>query len=191
MKSFFDETISLLLETHPLDRVPRAGYLLRGVTEPESVAAHSFSLALLVMLVTDQYPEEYNKEKALTLALIHDIPECITMDIPMPAGNDIFKKEKTKAELEITQDIFGGTAFHQGKHYSALYQDLLEAGSPEARLVRGLDKVQMMCKVLAYEKENRGNLEEFWEYKDNFNNYGCPQTEELFNALFKKAGRTQ
>jgi len=183
MSSFFTETIDLLLKTHNMDRIPRSGYLLRGVTEPESVAAHSFALALLTMLVADRYPEEYDKEKAVSLALIHDISECVTMDIPMPAGSREFKEEKARTELNILEKLM------KNPEYTSLYRDFLELKSAEGRLVRGLDKVQMMCKVLAYEKENRGSLEEFWEYTDNFNSYGCPQVEALFRELFKKAGR--
>lgn len=43
--SFPATAIRLLMDLHPLDRVPRAGFLLRGVAEPESVAAHSHALA--------------------------------------------------------------------------------------------------------------------------------------------------
>ena len=37
MTRFVEQVIDLFETVHPLDRVPRAGYVLRGVPEPESV----------------------------------------------------------------------------------------------------------------------------------------------------------
>ena len=43
--SFAHRVLRLFDTVHPLDRIPRAGYVLRGVPEPESVAAHRERLA--------------------------------------------------------------------------------------------------------------------------------------------------
>lgn len=180
-----DAIIDLLTSIHPLDRVPRAGYLLRGVTEPESVAAHSFSVVLLVMLYTDAYPELFDKERALSMAVIHDLSESETMDIPMPAGDAAFKREKSMTEQRVIERLF--TNFGAG--YGRLHRDLLERGTPEARLVRALDKAQMMVKVLCYEAEGRGRLEEFWRNPGNFDDGGFSFIRELYEAVSAAAGR--
>lgn len=43
----------------------------------ESVADHSWRLALLVLLVSDRLSKKINLEKALKMAIIHDIAEII------------------------------------------------------------------------------------------------------------------
>ena len=177
--------IDFFTDIHPFDRIPRAGYLLRGVADPESVAAHSYFLCLMVMIFADAYPDRYNKEKALSMALIHDLPETDTMDIPMIAGDAEFRKAKQKAEeniLHLLMDGFGGK-------YSKIFKEYNSAVSPEARLVKGLDKTQMMLKIYLYEKENRGNLEEFWHNPDNFRDYGIEEVKDLFEAIAGAAGR--
>ena len=97
--------IRLLEEIHPLDRIPRAGYVLRGVPEPESVAAHSHFVALLTLLVCDAYPGQFDRDKALTMAIMHDLAEARLMDIPMPAGDAYLKEAKREAEQAIFEGL--------------------------------------------------------------------------------------
>ena len=183
--TFGDSVIKLLLALHSFDRIPRAGFLLRGVTEPESLAAHSHALALLVCLVAPKCSPPVNVLDAARMALIHDLPEAMTMDIPMPVGGAAFRKAKTEEEIAIFGGIFNG----QDGEWKDLFLKFQEGSCPEAALVRGLDKVQMMIKVLGYEREGRGRLEEFWQHKENFRDYGIPVVKELFDDIFRTAGR--
>jgi 5'-deoxynucleotidase YfbR-like HD superfamily hydrolase len=66
MGNFEQRVISLFEQIHPLDRIARAGYVLRGVCEPESVAAHSHFVALMTLLFVDRYPDQFDRERALT-----------------------------------------------------------------------------------------------------------------------------
>lgn len=47
----------------------------------ESVAEHSWRLALMAMLVGDEFPE-MDMDKVIKMCLIHDMGEAITGDIP-------------------------------------------------------------------------------------------------------------
>jgi putative hydrolase of HD superfamily len=184
IKSFSGSVIELFRKLHPLDRVPRAGFLLRGVCEPESVAAHSHFLALLVMLTTDQHPETYDRYRAVAMALMHDLSEAVTMDIPMPAGDRYFREAKTDAEQGVIESLF--EEFPAA--YAELHRELIEGKTAEARLVRAMDKAQMMIKVLCYQAEGRGNLEEFWRNERNFEDYGIPEAASLFREIRRRAG---
>lgn len=174
-----DAVIKLLLALHPFDRVPRAGYLLRGVAEPESVASHSYSLALLVLLVADAFEPELDALKAVRMALIHDVPESQTMDIPLTVDNPAFRRAKVDTETEIFKTLFAD----QDPSWTRLFEDFQNGTSREARLVKGLDKVQMMIKVLGYQREGRGRLEEFWTNPENFKDYGIPVLSRLFDTI--------
>ncbi len=183
--SFGESLIGLFLDLHALDRVPRAGYLIRGVTEPESVAAHSHALALMACLAAPRCSPPVNALDAARMALIHDLPEVQTMDIPLPVGGAAFRAAKTDEETGIFNAIFQG----QDAEWKDLFRRFQEGTCPEARLVKGLDKVQMMIKVMGYEREGRGRLGEFWTNPENFKDYGVPLVRELFDDIFRVAER--
>lgn len=184
---FCDRVIGLFEIIHPLDRVPRAGYLLRGVADPESVAAHSHFMALLALLFCEAYPGKFDKARVLSMALVHDLAEARLMDIAMPYADAYLADAKHLAEQAITDHLLdplpGGLA--------ALHAEFAAAETPEARLLRGVDKAQMMIKVVCYEREHRGHLEEFWTNPKNFNAFGVVEVDELFDAICARAGRTR
>ena len=185
--TFVERVITLFEAIHPLDRVPRAGYVLRGVTEPESVAAHSHFMSLLALLFCEAFPERFDKARVLSMALVHDLAEARLMDIPMPYADAYLDKAKTHAEQAITEHLFEGIP----GRLAELHQEFSDATTPEARLLRGVDKAQMMIKVLCYDRERRGCLEEFWSNPKNFRDYGIAEVGELFDAICARAGRTR
>ena len=185
MTPFEQRVIHLFDDIHPLDRIARAGYVVRGVAHPESIAAHSHFVSLLTLFFLDESPGQFDRDKALTMALIHDLSEAKLMDIPMPYADAYLKDAKDKAEQAIIEDLFAGFS----PKFAAYHQELLEASSPEARLVRGLDKAQLMLKVLFYERERSGYLEEFWTGAGNFRDYGIGSVSTLFDAICERAGR--
>jgi putative hydrolase of HD superfamily len=187
MPDFMRRLLDLFETIHPLDRVPRAGFLLRGVAEPESVSAHSHFVSLMALLVTDELPGEFDQVKVLAMALTHDLSESVTMDVPMPAADRHLREAKSVAEQAITEQMLNSF----GARYAAYHREFIEASSPEARLLRGLDKAQMMIKVLMYEREHRGRLEEFWINPRNFEDFGVECVSQLFDAICAEAGRAR
>jgi putative hydrolase of HD superfamily len=185
--AFCSRVLALFETIHPLDRVGRAGYILRGVAEPESVSAHSHFVALLTLLFCDEFPGELDSTKALAMALIHDLPESKLMDIPMPACDAHLGAAKEEAEQAIMEELLDGFA----TKYGAWHRELLDAQSPEAKLVRGLDKAQMMIKVWMYEREGRGRTAEFWQNPRNFQDYGYAPVSRLFDTICEAAGKTR
>ena len=65
-----DSLLDALLELQALDRVPRTGYALRGVSNPESIAEHGFHLAVLIWALAPRVPGV-----DLGRALSVDLPE--------------------------------------------------------------------------------------------------------------------
>jgi putative hydrolase of HD superfamily len=184
---FVEKVITLFERLHPLERIPRAGFLLRGVSEPETVAAHSHFLATLALLVMEHQDLPVDRYRVLAMALVHDLPEAQLMDIAMPYADAHLKEAKGAAEHSVMQELFRGFS----KNFVALHQEFAEGRTLEARLLRGLDKVQMMIKVLCYEREHRGYLEEFWKNPKNFADYDVDIVRTLFDAICARAGRTK
>lgn len=72
--------LEFLATTSRLKHLPRTGWVRVGVPGPvEPVAGHMYRLALLVMLM----PQEagLNRDKAIKMALAHDIAESLVGDI--------------------------------------------------------------------------------------------------------------
>jgi putative hydrolases of HD superfamily len=63
-----------------LKQLKRQGWVDRGVEQPESVADHSYRLALMTMVIASRDPE-IDASRAVRLALVHDLPEALAGDI--------------------------------------------------------------------------------------------------------------
>lgn len=170
--------LDLLLETQVLDRIPRSGFLLRGVAEPESVSEHSWHVSFLVWAVASRI-EGIDRARALEIALIHDLAEARIGDLPRISAHYFPAGAKPAAESAAMADMLAPLAPRD----RALHDEYLEARSPEARLVKACDKLQLMLKVAAYERWGTGALAEFWQNSDNFPDFGFPAVRELFDEL--------
>lgn len=125
----------------------------------ESVADHSWRLALLVIVVQKKLTQKLNIDKALKMALVHDIPEIIAGDAS-PLGesgtgadshsfNEEIAEERFQRECEAAQKIF----FPLGKDGKELYELWLECDkkeSFEAKVVKGLDKIEALLQILSW-----------------------------------------
>jgi len=175
--------LELLLELQTLDRVPRMGFVLRGVPEPESVAEHGWHVAFLVWAVGARIPG-LDLARALEIALVHDLAEVRTGDIPLVASRYYAEGAKEAAERGVFEEVLGPLAARAGE----LLAEYRSAASLEARLVKACDKLQLILKVAAYERWGSRGLGEFWENPGNFKDYGLEPVRELFEELRAKHG---
>lgn len=185
MSIFAERVVRLFEEIHPLDRVPRSGYVLRGVTEVESVAAHSHFVALMALLFAEEFPERFDRVRLLTMALIHDLAEARLMDMPLLGPTPEMRAAKVAAERAIVERLLDGLPGRLAEAHA----ELCAGNSPEARLIKGLDKAQMMIRVMMYQREGRGRLGDFWENPANFTDYGIEPLSALFDAICARAGK--
>lgn len=133
-------TRALLVEALGLKAVDRAGWLRVGVPRPESVAAHSWGMALLALL---DCPEELDRERVLALCIVHDLPEVRVGDITPHDG--LSKAAKAAREAAAADALL---AAHPALR--ALVAEYAAGESAEARYVRALDKVDMALQAEVY-----------------------------------------
>ncbi len=93
-----------LLELQALDRVPRAGYQLRGVDDPESVTEHGWHLLLLLWAVAPEVAG-IDLGRALELALVHDLAEIRIGDLPRTAARYLPDGAKEEAEAAALGEV--------------------------------------------------------------------------------------
>ena len=167
-----------LLELQALDRLPRTGYALRGVNEPESIAEHGFHLCVLIWALAPDVPD-LDLGHALELALVHDLPEIRIGDLPRTAGRYLPEGAKAVAERAALAELLAP----QGERAPALLAEFEEGSSREARLVRACDKLQLMLKVFVYERWGATGLSEFWANDCNFPEPGFAPVDEMLAEL--------
>jgi len=178
--------LELLLELETLDRLPRSGYALRGIADPESVAEHLGHLATLVWLLSFEEPD-LDGARAVEIALVHDLAELRVGDLPRTASDYFAPEVKHDAERRAAADLLAPA------HPRALerYREYDRKASREARFVAACDKLQLMLKASVYEAWGHGGLAEFWDQADNFPSDEFGSVARLFEALRSRraAGR--
>jgi putative hydrolase of HD superfamily len=175
--------LDLLVEIQMLDRIPRAGFVLRGVADPESVTEHSWHVLFLVWALGAEI-EGIDVGRAVEIALLHDIAEVRIGDLPRTSSHYFPDGAKKSAEAAAMADVLAPLP----ERARLLYDEYQQGASPEARLVKACDKLQLMLKVAVYERWGTGALAEFWDNPENFPDGGFPVVRELFESLRARRG---
>src|SRR3954454_9375612 len=125
--------LPLLADLQRLKRLDRTGWVLRGLAPgAESVGAHTFGVAVAAMLMADEVRArgvEVNVERVLRLALLHDLAEARTGDMPRTMAKYYEEGARTKAERAAFDDVVGGLGVHLQEEYSRLHADYEERAS--------------------------------------------------------------
>lgn len=156
------------------------GYLLRGVSAAESITEHSWHVLFLVWSLARQEPE-LDIHRAMEIALVHDLAEVRVGDLPRTASRYFPAGAKAAAEEAALTEVLAPIPAA-----IELWREYDRGESPEARFVKGCDKLQLMIKVSAYEKWQEGALSEFWDNPDNFPDGGFASIRGAFDDLRKR-----
>ena len=132
-----------------LKKISRQGWIDKlSLERPESVADHTFSMAMMGMIFSDL--GNYNTGKILKIILLHDLAESVIGDI---TPEQISKKEKNRLENKAIKSIFAKLPLSLQKQYNRLWQEYQTGNSKEARIVHQLDKIEMVLQAKIYSKE--------------------------------------
>ncbi|CAI9782210.1 unnamed protein product [Fraxinus pennsylvanica] len=120
------------------------------VKNPESIVDHMYRMGLMALICTDI--PEINRDKCIKMAIVHDIAEAIVGDITPSDG--IRKHEKNRREREALEHmckLLGGGP--RAKEIDDLWMEYEENSTPEAKIVKDFDKIEMILQALEYENE--------------------------------------
>ena len=136
-----------------LKRYKRTGWLIAGVSDPESIADHSFRAAALAAVVAAL--EGANPERAALLSLFHDSQETRLTDIPYlakayvkRAPNEQVTAEQTRGLPPLVADLISGSV--------AEYEDKTTL---EARCARDADKLECLVQAVEYREQGNQNIQ--------------------------------
>ena len=159
-----------LLELGALDRLPRTGWIQRGVPDPESVAGHVLGTAYVALHLASRVCPPLDRGRVLTLALVHDAPEALSGDLPRAASELLPAGAKRELELGAARRLLGpldGQAVEDVADYA-------DGRTREARFVRLCDKLQLGVRLLGYVRSGRRGLEDF---RDGLEALDCSEFE--------------
>ncbi len=157
--------------------MPRTGWLDRGIPpqETESVADHSLAVSLLAWACAVERQAQgaaLDPARVALLALIHDLPEAVTGDIPPydPTAlstrtgaeerrtfldrrhirDDKAASAKRFAEDAAMHELLDALPTSVQVPLTALWNELRQGATPEARFVKQVDRLETFLQSRAY-----------------------------------------
>jgi putative hydrolase of HD superfamily len=168
------EIINFLIEVGKLKKMKRRGWVLRGVKNPETIAAHTFRVAIMGWVLGKQ--KRLNVNKILKISLIHDLCEVYAGDTTpydelLPKERKKWKKlfekwprfsketkekiflKKYKKENEALKKLLSSLSPALKKEIRNLWLDYEKGLSSEGRFIRQLDRVENLLQAIEYLEE--------------------------------------
>lgn len=149
--------INALLKAMELKDEKRSGQELYNIEEPDSIAEHSWSVSFLTLVHAE---DGINLEKALKMAIIHDLGETEVGDIPQRAdeeNQETVSGGKEKQERKAIADISGSL---YEREILDLWNEYEERKTQEAQFVKDMDMLESCLQALRKEKEGMYNPED-------------------------------
>jgi len=165
--------LTFLRAAERLKTVMRSGWTSDG--QQESVAEHTWRLCLMAMLLYGHTPG-IDLARLLKMCLIHDLGEAIGGDVPAPAQ----KAGASKADQERSDlvQLIAPLPPALRQEIVDLWDEYEAAGSPEAKIAKGLDKLETIL------QHNQGKNPANFDYAFNLE-YGLRYTaaDPIMSAL--------
>lgn len=150
-----EKQLAFIKEAEGLKSVTREAWTAEG--RRESTAEHSWRLALFAGLLAGELGVD--RSKTLMMCLIHDLGERYMGDIPAVALKS--GEDKHKEEERDVKRLFDLLPKEQGRELFGLWREYNECSTPEARLVKALDKAETII------QHNQGKNPPDFDYEFN------------------------
>lgn len=141
-------------------KLPRTGWVMNGIKDPESVAEHCFRVTVLSMVLAPYL--EVDQDKLIKMSIIHDLGETATGDLIIQRGPKIFEKERREKE-KIEEESIKAILWKYSEDYSTLFHEMIERKTKEAVVFWEIDQLEKAIQAYEYEKEHNLDLFEFIE----------------------------
>lgn len=131
-------------------------------TRPENICEHSYDVAVLThalaTLENTRFGGEVQVEKAVMIALYHDVPEILTGDMPTPIKyvSPVMRDAYKQVESSATSAILDLLPDDLRPQYDALFSPSADY-TLEKRFVKAADKLSALIKC--EEELKQGNAE--------------------------------
>ena len=182
-----ENILDFLLKVGRLKRMPRLYWKLRGVKNPETIAGHIFTLAIMA-LIFGREKKQLNMGKLLKMALCHEITAVHTGDtvpyyITLPKNKKerskileklprLLKEKKTKKFLEdykkeknALEKVVSKLEPSLRKEIIQLWEEYRNRSSPEGYFLSQLNVLAVLLQALLYRKKRKNfSVHAIWEW---------------------------
>ena len=165
--------LDFLRAAERLKSTTRTGYTSTG--QQESVAEHTWRLCLMALVLRPAFPD-VDFAKLVKICIIHDLGEAIHGDVSAPeqarraaAGISTGKSDQERRDL---LELLAPLPASVRSEIVALWDEYEAAESPEAKLAKGLDKLETIM------QHNQGLNPPDFDYRFNLG-YGRQHTADI------------
>ncbi|MFY9891081.1 MAG: HD domain-containing protein [Streptosporangiaceae bacterium] len=138
---------SFLFEMGHLKRVPRAGWLLLGVPNPETIAEHSFRVGMVGMALAAIEGADVGQTAAM--CLLHDAHETRIGDVPSVGRAYV----TTAAPEAISAHQTSGMPDAAAKAFQEITAEFEAGQTIEAQVARDADKLETLLQAVEYQAQ--------------------------------------
>ncbi len=142
-----------------LKEIRRKGWSKADIRDQESVADHSFRMAIIGAFLSEEL--KLDPAKIMRMCLIHDLAESEIGDLTPEEKTS--EKAHRQEEDRVSRAIFSTLPDRERKVFLRDWTELFEMKSREAKLVWQIDKLEMGLTMKDYLRAggNRAKLAEF------------------------------
>ena len=164
-----------------LKNVSRQGWIDKlSLKHPESVSDHTYSMAIMGMIISDL--ESYDTEKILKMILLHDLAESRIGDYtPDEIDGDEKKRIENKAFFEITEKLPSALK----SQYGEIWKEYQNHTTPESKIVCQIDKLEMALQAKTYQKEGASKEKTAPFLESARTSITHPKLKELFDQILQ------
>jgi len=179
-----ENLLKFFIEVGKLKKIKRKGWVLRGIKNPETIAAHTFRMTIMAWLLCSK--KRLNLNKVLKMCLIHDLCEVRAGDTTpydkiLPLDKKQWKaimnkwprlsqtnkekifQEKYKKENIALKRIIAKLPPVFKKEITNLWNDYEKGLTREGRFVRQLDRLENLLQALEYwQKDKQFAIKPWW-----------------------------
>jgi putative hydrolase of HD superfamily len=153
MPDELEQLTGFVYEIGLLKRYKRTGWLIAGVSDPESIADHSFRAAVLAGIIAAM--EGADPARAALLSVFHDSQETRLTDIPYLAKAYVQRAPNEQVTADQTRGMPGPVA----DLIATTVGEYEEKTSLEARCARDADKLECLVQAIEYREQGNQNIQ--------------------------------
>ncbi len=176
--------LNFLIDVGRLKKVKRKGWVIRGIEDPETIAAHTFRMTIMAWILSCK--GKLNTNKILKMSLIHDLCEVCAGDTTpydkiLPRDKKQWKEifnnwprlskkkkerfflEKYKKEDKALKKLIKKLPPDLRKEIKGLWNAYERGLTKEGRFVRQVDRIENLLQALEYWKGgDKFAIEPWW-----------------------------
>lgn len=122
-------------------------------------------MGLSILALVTSHELNVDQEKLVRMALVHDLGESIIGDVVVDRGGKVVGslEDKHVKERQAMESLLNGVK--DKDEFITLWDEFEHQESRESRILKQLDRLEMVITALGYEKDlsDPKKLDEFWE----------------------------